>query len=95
MQNGSIQQSLTLLNGDFLNRAVRFHRDHPFRVWRRERGYNLKQMVEAAFYQVLTRKPTKYELKESLEMIGNGSDDSAWEDLQWALFNTREFQFIR
>jgi len=95
MQNGSIQQSLTLLNGDFLNRAVRFHPAHPFRIWRRDRGYNLSQMVEAAFYQVLTRKPTKYELKEALEMIGNGSDDSAWEDLQWALFNTREFQFIR
>lgn len=95
LQNGSIQQSLTLLNGDLLNRAVRFHRGHPFSNWRNNRRYNIAQMVEAAFFQILTRKPTKYELNEALEMIGNGSDDSAWEDLQWALFNTREFQFIR
>ncbi len=92
--DGSIQQSLTLLNGNFLNTALRYHDDHPLRRWRSERGFSPAQMVEALFYQVLTRGPTRQEMEWSLAHVASGGDD-AWEDLQWALINTREFQFIR
>lgn len=93
--DGSIQQSLTLLNGDFLNRAIAYHPSHPIRQWRNVRGLNLDQLISAMFFQILTREPTKKERRDAVELIGNGGDDAAWEDLQWALFNTREFQFIR
>ncbi len=91
----SVQQALTLLNGDFLNHAIRYHPSHPITVWRRERGLSLSQIIEATFYQILTRPPTKRERAWAAELVGSGGADDAWEDLQWALFNTREFQFIR
>ncbi|MCG8406043.1 MAG: DUF1549 and DUF1553 domain-containing protein [Phycisphaerales bacterium] len=93
--NGSIQQTLTLLNGRFLNGTVRWHPDHPLQQWRHARGLNVGQLVDALFYQILTRPPTKQERRGALQYVGNGGFDEAWEDLQWALFNSREFQFIR
>lgn len=92
--DGSIQQALTLLNGDFVNSAVRYHDNHPLRRWRSERGLTANQMIEALFYQVLTRAPTKKEMDWAMSYV-TGGDEGSWEDLQWALFNTREFQFIR
>lgn len=94
-QTPTIQQSLTLLNGDFLDRAVRIHPDHPLAHWRKNRNMNVRQMVDALFLQILTRPPTPRERDWAQSYVGSGARESAWEDLQWALFNTREFQFIR
>lgn len=93
--SSTIQQSLTLLNGEFVTRAVRLHADHPLIYWQRERGLTTTQMVDAMFVQVLTRLPTAQERRWALRYIGWGTSEWAWEDLQWALINTREFQFIR
>ncbi len=94
-EGGSIQQFLTLLNGDFINGATRFHADHPLRRWSAMRGANVPDLVDALFMQTLTRPPTKQEQSSARAYVGNGTFDEAWEDLQWALMNTREFQFIR
>ena len=95
MADGSIQQALSLMNGSFLNGAVRSHPGHPIVRWRNERRLSTRQLVEAVFFQVLTREPTKRERKWAMEIIADSRGDAGWEDLQWALFNTREFQFIR
>lgn len=92
---GSIQQMLTLLNGDFLNSAVRFHDDHPLHEWSTSRGMGVGQMVDALYAQILTRQPTRAEKRAAMAHVGNGTFDELWEDLQWALINTREFQFVR
>lgn len=92
---GSIQQSLTLLNGSLVNDAVKVHADHPIRYWRKQRGFTPAQTVDALFVQILTRPPTQYERSLALQYVGPADRDDAWEDLQWALLNTREFQFIR
>ena len=94
-QTGSIQQALTLLNGGFVNRAVRLHAGHPIRTWKSVKGLNTTQQVDALFYQILTRPPTGQERRRALGYLGDGRNRQAWQDLQWALFNTREFQFIR
>lgn len=94
-QNGSIQQTLTLLNGRFLNQTVRWHSNHPLQQWSQVNGLNVGEMVDALFYQILTRPPTKNERRAALRYVGDGSFDGAWEDLQWTLFNSSEFQFIR
>ncbi len=91
----TIQQTLTLLNGDFLNRAVRLHPGHPLRRWSETHGLDAAELVDALFYQILTRPPTVKERKWALKYVEAGRDVWAWEDLQWALFNSREFQFIR
>ncbi|HKQ50350.1 MAG TPA: DUF1553 domain-containing protein [Phycisphaerae bacterium] len=93
-QTPTIQQSLTMLNGDFLNQAVRIHPEHPIRYWERQ-GMSAADCVDALFLQILTRPPTGDERRWALSYIGEGTREWAWEDLQWALFNTREFQFIR
>ena len=95
LADGSIQQALSMMNGDFVNGAVRSHASHPIRRWRVERGLSVSQTIDAVFYQVLTRKPTKRERKWAMELVADSKGDAGWEDLQWALFNTREFQFIR
>lgn len=92
---GSIQQSLTLLNGGFVNGALRFHPDHPISRWSAANGSNIRQTIDALFMQTLTRPPTEKERRTAIDFIGNGTHDDAWEDLQWAIMNTREFQFIR
>lgn len=92
---GSIQQALSMMNGDFVNGVVRDHPGHPIRRWREARRLGLQQLVDAVFYQVLTRKPTKRERQWALEIVTGSRGNTGWEDLQWALFNTREFQFIR
>ncbi|MCB9857487.1 MAG: DUF1553 domain-containing protein [Phycisphaerales bacterium] len=93
--DGSIQQALSLMNGDFVNGVVRSHPGHPIVRWRAARRLNTKQLVDAIFYQVLTREPTQQERKWAMDVISDSRGDAGWEDLQWALFNTREFQFIR
>ena len=93
--SGSIQQSLTLMNGDFVSAAIRIHPDHPLVFWDRERSLTNTQMIDALFAQILTRLPTIKERNWALRYIGYGRDEWLWEDLQWALINTREFQFIR
>lgn len=93
--SSSIQQSLTLLNGRFLNGAVRVHADHPLQGWDRSLGLSTSALVDALFMQILTRLPTPDERRAALRYLGSYGGLEAWEDLQWALFNTREFQFIR
>lgn len=93
--SSSIQQSLTMLNGELVNRAVTIHADHPLVAWQQDRGLNTAQMVDALFVQILTRFPTAQERRWALNYLGWGTNEWAWEDLQWALINTREFQFIR
>ena len=90
----TIQQSLALLNGEDVNEAVKIHSDHPLQQWRRQ-GYSTDQIIEALFVQFLTRRPTPQERQWATEFVGLGRDDKLWEDLQWALVNSREFQFIR
>jgi len=92
---GSIQQSLTLLNGDLINEAVRLHGNHPIRYWRETRHFNVNQMVDALYVQILTRPPTPEERNLALAFLAGGQKDTLWEDLQWSLLNCREFQFIR
>ncbi len=94
-ETGSIQQSLTLLNGALINEAIRLHPTHPIRQWRDEQRFSAWQIVEALFVQFLTREPTGRERAAALKFVGAGHRDERWEDLQWALLNTREFQFIR
>ena len=94
-ETGSIQQALTLLNGQLINEAVKMHPAHPVRHWQKDRQFSAVQMVDAIFVQILTRPPTPEERELALAFIAGGQRDTLWEDLQWSLLNCREFQFIR
>ncbi len=91
----TIPQALELLNGDFLNNAVRLHPTHPVLGWL-ARGNGPALVVRKLFVQTLGREPTRYELDQAMGYLGESrGGKGAWSDLHWALINTREFMFIR
>ncbi|RJP35786.1 MAG: DUF1553 domain-containing protein [Phycisphaerales bacterium] len=91
----TIQQALELLNGPFLNNAVRLHDAHPVRRWLAA-GDSASLAVRKLFVSTLGREPTRPELDAATSYVsGPGSDPARWADVHWALINTREFMFIR
>jgi hypothetical protein len=90
----TIPQALELLNGDFVNGAVRLDADHPVTGWLRS-GAGRAVTVRRLFLSTLTREPTSDELRLAERFLPTGGDArDAWADLHWALINTREFMFI-
>jgi hypothetical protein len=53
-----------------------------------------EQILEDLFFAALARAPFEDEKKIALGHVAKGSDKrKAWEDVVWALINTREFLF--
>ncbi len=86
----TIPQALTLLNGNFLNRAVQMHPTHPVRRWL-EAAVPRREVVRRLFISTLSRPPTDDERDDVLDVA---QTESTWADVQWALINTREFMFV-
>lgn len=86
----TIPQALALLNGDYVNQAVRMRDDHPVRLWL-ESGMSREQVVDRLFVHALTREPDRVERELALVYAHT---PETWSDLLWALINTREFMFI-
>lgn len=91
--DATIPQALTLMNGPFLNRAVRIHRFHPLHKWRSS-GDPPRTIARKLFRNTLSREPTAQELKTTLRYLPQTNRDPSWSDVHWALINTREFMFI-
>lgn len=89
--DATIQQALALLNGGFLNRAVRMHETHPVRIWLTG-GVGHARAVERLFMHTLGREPSAREKRWAVDAADS---EAGWSDLHWALINTREFMFIR
>ena len=53
-----------------------------------------KALLEDLYLATLSRMPTEEDVKVSLEYLGKASDKrKAWEDIHWALLNSKEFLF--
>lgn len=90
----TIQQALELMNGAFLNSAVRIGADHPLTAWMRETK-DADVLIERLYWHTLTRAPTKAEEKLARQHLSSaGWSLDAWSDLHWALINTREYMFV-
>ena len=92
-ESGSIPQALEMLNGATLNGAIKS-------------SSLLKQIVDAKlapqqaaqelFLATLSRRPSSSELNSVLARVAAVKDYKDWvEDVYWALFNTREFTFVK
>lgn len=92
--DATIPQSLALLNGDFVNRAVSWHPNNPVRVWSQQ-GVSKREAIERLFLQTLSRRPTDSEMQTVKSYFEGGNSDEKWSDMLWSLINTREFMFIR
>jgi hypothetical protein len=68
-------------------RAARFARNKE-----RSSEEHITEIYMAAF----SRKPKPEEIQFVLQNIGNYTNpQQAWEDVIWAILNTREFQFVK
>lgn len=91
----NLSQSLHLLNsGDVYNRirtgsgrAVRFSRDQE---------QSVADRIEELFLAAFSRRPADHEVQFITEKIsGYDNQQQAWEDIVWAVVNTKEFQFVK
>jgi Protein of unknown function (DUF1553) len=82
-------QALALMNNPFVEQQAE--------LWARrvlsekDASKRVTSMYEAAF----GRLPNREELADSLAFVGDADDVRAWADLGHALFNVKEFLFLR
>ena len=57
-------------------------------------AFGVEKMLTELYLTALSRPPQPAEVKDALEYVGKAPDKrKAWEDVLWALLNTREFLF--
>lgn len=93
LYRGTIPQSLILLNGSFLNEAIDAD-DGTFMEQVARASGSRKVVLKKLFYQVLSRPPSKEEMKSLAPLLKDkGSRVTISVDLMWALLNSAEWLF--
>ncbi|MGH7226425.1 MAG: DUF1553 domain-containing protein, partial [Gemmataceae bacterium] len=90
--DSNLAQALQLINGPTINEK---NRNANNRIGRLLKGKTAElAMVEELYLCTLSRMPEAEDVKVVLEHVRAAADKhKAWEDVQWALFNTKEFLF--
>ena len=90
--NGSMRQSLIMMNGDLMRRAVSSQHEGLLRRVVQS-DLKLDEKIEHLFLAALSREPSKRELDAARKIVANnrGNDAAALEDMLWALLNSNEF----
>ncbi len=87
----SLSQALHLINGDNVGNKVT--RGKLIATWMGEKLSN-EQILEKLFIRCLTRKPTVQESEQLLKIVTDSpKPEVGWEDVFWAVLNSREFIF--
>ncbi|MBY0458456.1 MAG: DUF1553 domain-containing protein, partial [Gemmataceae bacterium] len=90
--DGNLAQALQLINGPTVNEKVR----NPNNRLAKLLGGKMKdeEVLTELYFAALGRAPFDDERKIALEHVAKRDDKrKAWEDVVWALVNTREFLF--
>lgn len=88
----SLSQALQLLNGDTVHRKVSASNNRLGRLLAENTSDG--DIVTELYLATLSRLPCDRERQTALHYVQQASDKrKAWEDVQWALFNTKEFMF--
>ncbi len=93
----SVAQVMHLISGDTLQRQIT-GRDGNLDAWLADSSLGDEQIVERLYLAALSREPQPDEVEAAvgpLARSGAGSEDRrrTFEDLLWALFNSKEFLF--
>ena len=83
-------QSLTMLNSPLVQAQAALWGERLA-----ERGQPPSETVREMFLSALGRPPLPLELDRSLGYVGDSADEEGWSDLAHALFNLKEFLYVR
>jgi hypothetical protein len=91
--DGSLAQRLHLLNAKGIQEKLSNAEGRPAKFAKDTAPVSEK--LRALYLQALARVPTAEEAKTSEEFLAKrqGNEQEAWEDILWALLNTKEFLF--
>lgn len=90
--DGNLAQALQLINGPTVNEKVRNANNRLGTLIAAKMGD--EQILTELFYAALARAPFDDEKTIALGHVAKGTDKrKAWEDVLWAVLNTREFLF--
>ncbi|MDF1662373.1 MAG: DUF1553 domain-containing protein [Planctomycetota bacterium] len=89
--DGTIPQTLIMLNGKFVNEAIKPQKG-TMMAYILQGSKSPKTVISTIFLAVLSRKPTKSELRKFTGYItSRGANNQTYEDLMWALINSSDF----
>jgi hypothetical protein len=90
--DGNLAQALQLINGPTVNEKVRNANNRLGKLLAAKATD--EEILNELFYAALARAPFGDEKNIALAHVAKGSDRrKAWEDVLWAVLNTREFLF--
>src|SRR5262249_51659578 len=90
--DSNLAQALQLINGPTVNEKLRNANNHVGRLLAKKMSD--EDMLNELYLSTLTRLPTETDVKVSLAHIAKAADKrKAWDDVHWALLNTKEFLF--
>lgn len=95
--DSNLAQALQLINGATVNEKTRAPNNRIGQLL--AKNLPPAQILEELYLATLSRPPLEGEIKAALEHVEKAPDDKgkgrrqAWEDIQWALFNHKEFMF--
>jgi hypothetical protein len=90
--DSNLAQALQLINGPTINDKMRAPGNRIGRLIGKKMSD--QELLEELYLATLSRAPLEGEVKAALEHINKGADKrKAWEDVQWALLNSKEFLF--
>jgi hypothetical protein len=90
--DSNLAQALQLINGPTINEKVRNPNNRIGRLLK-EKSSEV-EMLNELYLSTLARSPNQENVKVALEHIARAPDKrKAWEDIEWALLNAKEFLF--
>jgi hypothetical protein len=90
--DSNLAQALQLINGPTVNEKLRSPNNRLGRLLAQKRPD--KEILGELYLATLSRLPAEGEVQAALEHVAKAPDKrKAWEDVQWALLNAKEFLF--
>ncbi len=90
--DSNLAQALQLINGPAVNDRLRNATNRIGKLLAKKLPD--RQMLDELYLVTLTRLPAQEEVRAALDHVARATDKrKAWEDVQWALINAKEFLF--